>query len=168
MNETKTIRKFFWVWEFDKEEMWLNEMAASGWVLERVGFLTYHFSPCEPGEYALRLEMRAHDDGYVRFLEETGAEYVGRMFAWMYTRKKTADGPFDLFSDMDSRIGHLNRIGKVLFIIAMINLLIGCVNLVSPSRVGIINLLCGALLLYALGRIHGKKEALEKERLLHE
>ena len=50
----------------------------------------------------------------------------------------------------------------------MINLLIGCVNLVSPSRVGLINLLCGALLLYALGRIHGKKEALEKERLLHE
>ena len=112
MNETKTIRKFFWVWEFDKEEMWLNEMAASGWVLERVGFLTYLFSPCEPGEYALRMEMRAHDDGYVQFLKETGAEYVGRMFAWMYTRKKTADRPFDLFSDMDSRIGHLNRIRK--------------------------------------------------------
>ena len=29
----KTIKKWFWVWEFDKEEQWLNTMAQSGWVL---------------------------------------------------------------------------------------------------------------------------------------
>ncbi len=29
-------------------------------------------------------------------------------------------------------------------------------------------LLCATLLMYGLGRIHGKKEALEKERLLRE
>ena len=38
----------------------------------------------------------------------------------------------------------------------------------SPARLGWINLLCATLLMYALGRIHGKKEALEKERALHE
>ena len=29
-------------------------------------------------------------------------------------------------------------------------------------------MLCATLLMYGLGRIHGKKEALEKERMLHE
>ena len=27
MSETKTMHKWFWVWEFEKEERWLNEMA---------------------------------------------------------------------------------------------------------------------------------------------
>ena len=46
--------------------------------------------------------------------------------------------------------------------------LIGIGNTFSPARLGWVNLLCATLLMYALGRIHGKKEALEKERLLHE
>ena len=168
MENRKTIRKFFWVWSFEKEEDWLNEMAMNGWVLDRVGFCSYDFVKCEPGEYTVREEMHAFDETYVSFMEETGAEYIGRVFAWSYFRKKTADGPFDLFSDIDSRIGHLDKICKVLTIVGGANLAIGLMNSFSPSRLGWINLLCATLLMYALGRIHGKKEALEKERLLHE
>ena len=150
MANSRTIRKWFWVWEFEKEENWLNEMALNGWVLESVGFCSYHFIKCEPGEYSVRLEMHPYDEAYVQFMQDTGAEYVGRMMMWVYFRKKTADGKFDLFSDIDSRISHLDKIGKMLTIL------------------GGMNLLCATLLMYALGRIHGKKEALEKERLLHE
>ena len=166
--ERKTIRKWFWVWDFEKEENWLNEMAMNGWLLESVGFATYHFVRCEPGEYSVRLEMHKYDESYVSFMEETGAEYIGRMVMWIYFRKKTEDGPFDLFSDIDSKIDHLNKIGNVLSIIGGANLLIGIMNTFNPSHVGWINLLCATLLMYALGRIHGKKEALEKERMLHE
>ena len=166
--ERKTIRKWFWVWDFEKEEDWLNEMAMNGWLLESVGFATYHFVRCEPGEYSVRLEMHKYDESYVSFMEETGAEYIGRMVMWIYFRKKTEDGPFDLFSDIDSKIDHLNKIGNVLSIIGGANLLIGIMNTFNPSHAGWINLLCATLLMYALGRIHGKKEALEKERLLHE
>ena len=168
METRKTIRKWFWVWDFEKEEDWLNEMAMNGWLLESVGFATYHFVRCEPGEYSVRLEMHKYDESYVSFMEETGAEYIGRMVMWIYFRKKTEDGPFDLFSDIDSKIDHLNKIGNVLSIIGGANLLIGIMNTFNPSHVGWINLLCATLLMYALGRIHGKKEALEKERLLHE
>ena len=168
MESRKTVRKWFWVWEFDKEEDWLNEMAMNGWVLESVGFASYHFVRCEPGEYNVRTEMRAFDESYVSFMEETGAEYIGRMMMWIYFRKKTEDGPFDLFSDIDSRISHLDKIGKFLAAIGGANLIIGFMNVFSPSRAGWINLLCATLLMYALGRIHGKKESLEKERLLHE
>ena len=168
MENRKTIRKWVWVWDFDKEEEWLNEMAMNGWVLESVGLCTYNFVRCEPGEYSVRLEMHPYDESYLAFMRETGAEYVGRMMLWIYFRKKTADGPFDLFSDIDSKISHLDRIAKMLTVVGGANLVIGIANTLSPARLGWVNLLCATLLMYALGRIQGKKEALEKERRLHE
>ena len=166
METRKTIRKWVWVWDFDKEEAWLNDMAQSGWVLESVGFCRYTFVKCEPGEYSVRMEMHSFDEEFLRFMQDTGAEYIGRMVMWIYFRKKTAEGSFDLFSDMDSRIRHLDGICKVLTIAGVGNLLIGLAN--NPARMGWINLLCATLVMYALGRIQGKKEALEKERMLHE
>ena len=41
MSETKTLHRNFWVWEFEKEERWLNEMAQEGWALQNAGFCTY-------------------------------------------------------------------------------------------------------------------------------
>ncbi|HCU07750.1 MAG TPA: DUF2812 domain-containing protein, partial [Clostridiales bacterium] len=156
---------WFWVWDFEEEEDWLNEMALQGWALDSVGFATFRFVSCEPGSYTIRLEMHGHDSDYLGFLEETGVEYLGRVFAWVYFRKKTEAGTFDIFSDIDSKIRHLDRICKMLFVIGMANIGIG---LIHPSSAGRINLLCGALLMYALGRIHGKKEALKRERALRE
>ena len=77
-------------------------------------------------------------------------------------------GPFDLFSDLDSRIAHLDRIAKALWLIGLANLLIGSVNCFDGHSIGVVNLLCATLLMYGLGRIEGKKEALERERELHE
>ena len=73
MKEEKVIHKCFWVWQFEKEERWLNTMAQSGWVLTKVGFCTYHFAPCQPGEYTVRLEMHAQDRDYLSFMEDIGA-----------------------------------------------------------------------------------------------
>ena len=168
MSERTTIRKWFWVWDFEKEEDWLNEMAQNGWVLDGVGFCTYRFVRCEPGEYTVRLEMRDHDEAYLSFMAETGAEYIGRMVKWIYFRKPAAEGRFDIFSDIDSRVRHLDRIGKMLLAVGLANLVIGIVNSINGVSVGWINLVCCALLTYALGRIHGKKEALDRERVLHE
>ncbi len=172
MAERKTVYKWFWVWEFEKEERWLNEMALNGWVLESVGFCRYTFVACTPGEYTVRLEMHEPDENYLEFMRETGAEYIGRCFQWIYFRKPTSEGSFDLFSDIDSRVAHLNRIDKMLFLIGMANLLIGIVNGTigssGNSAVGVLNLLVATVLMYGLGRIRGKREEMEKERQLHE
>ena len=171
----KTVRKWFWVWDFDKEEQWLNEMAAKGLALIGTGFCRYDFEDCTPGEYQVRLELlenhlnHAESQKYTQFIESTGAEQVGNYFRWVYFRKKAADGPFDLYSDLDSRIAHLEKIAKLMLIVAVANLLIGVVNSFNPTmRIGWINLLVASLLTYGIGRIHGKKEALDKERLFRE
>lgn len=168
MSERKIVRKWFWVWEFEKEEQWLNTMAQSGWLLQKVGFCRYEFIPCEPGEYTVRLEMHACDPDYVGFMAETGARYIGQMAQWAYFCKKTADGDFDIFSDLDSRIAHLNGIGRMLTVIGFANLLVGFSVSFAVTHFGWINLLCATLLMYALGRIHGQAEALQKERALRE
>lgn len=168
MQERRIIHKWIWVWEFDKEEAWLNEMANTGWVLDRVGFCKYTFVKSEPEEYTVRLEMHDHDQGYIDFVEETGAEYVGRMARWIYFRKRTENGRFEIFSDIDSRIQHLDCIGKMLTIVGIANLLIGIANTFNYINIGWINLLCATLLMYGLGRIHGKKESLERDRILRD
>ena len=167
--ERKIVKKWIWIWEFDKEERWLNTMAQQGWVLDKLGFCRYEFIPCEPGEYTVRLEMREHDEAYLSFMADTGAEYVGRMMKWIYFRKKTEDGSFDIFSDVDSRIAHLERMCQTMKILGIANLVIGLANSLNPViDFGWVNLLCATLLMYALGRLEGKKEALEKDRLLME
>ena len=58
MNTRKTIHKVYLEWDFKKEELWLNEMAAEGWALEHAAFCSYTFVRCEPGEYIIRMEMQ--------------------------------------------------------------------------------------------------------------
>ena len=53
--------------------------------------------------------------------------------------------------------------------LGLANLAIGITNSIQANaEYAWINLLCATLLMYGLGRIHSKKEALEKERLLRE
>ena len=167
--ERKIIKKWIWIWEFDKEERWLNTMAQQGWVLDKLGFCRYEFVRCEPGAYTVRLEMREHDEAYLSFMADTGAEYVGRMMKWIYFRKKTEDGPFELFSDLESRISYLDKMCRMLRGVGLANLVIGVVNTLNIAHpVTMVNLLLATLLMYGLGRIEGKKAALEKDRLLLE
>lgn len=167
----KTVHKWIWVWNFDKEEAWLNEMAAEGWVLTDVGFCKYVFAASEPGEYTVRLEMldnppcSGQGKDYISFVEDTGAEYIGNMMKWVYFRKKAEDEAFDLFSDIDSRVKHLTGIIRLVGAIGAANLVIGVHYL---NSVGMINLLCAALLGYACWRLNKKKERLLEDRVLHE
>ena len=128
MKEKKTVFKLFFVWDFEKEERWLNEMAQEGWALTCGGFCTYTFEKCEPGEYIIRVETLDNSSDFENFMEELGAESVGRCFRWGYFRRKSELGEFDMFSDIDSRIAHLDKIGKTLFLLCMANIVIGLAN----------------------------------------
>lgn len=88
--------KVYLAWDFKKEELWLNEMAAEGWALEHAAFCSYTFVRCEPGEYIIRMEMNADRD-YRSFVEETGAEYVGGCVNWIYFRRKAELGRLTCF-----------------------------------------------------------------------
>lgn len=119
----KVMHRLFMAWQYEKEEAWLNEMAANGWNLVDTSLCRYTFEEGTPGEYQYRLELLEHgakspeSAAYIRFMEETGAEHVATWFnGWAYFRKKVADGPFEIYSDIDSKIKHLKRIEHILLL----------------------------------------------------
>lgn len=178
----QTIRKLFWAWEFEKEEKWLNEMAAKGLQLSSVGFGKYVFEEGVPGEYMYRLELlenlptHAESVQYIQFLKEMEVEHIGSLFRWVYFRKKAGATRFDLFSDMNSRIKHLSRILLIIGIFSGLNLLNGINNLWLWSTVHIevnlvVSVLCllvGLLLGCGFFRLLSQKHKLKKEKILHE
>ncbi|MCL2057994.1 MAG: DUF2812 domain-containing protein [Oscillospiraceae bacterium] len=183
MNKAKkTTYKLFWLWDFEKEEAWLNEMADRGWALVDVGFTKYVFEESAPGEFNVRLEMlEKHVDhpesqAYIRFLGESGVEYVATLFRWVYFRKKAGATPFDLFSDIDSRVRHLKRILFLPGILGALNTL-NAVNMSHRYAVSgdaaylLISILVSAaslLALYGFIRLSQKMRRLQRERRLRE
>ncbi len=122
------VHKLFWAWDFEKEEKWLNEMAAKGLLLTDVGFCRYVFQEGTPGEYQYHLEWLRHfpshpeSRAYIQFIEETGAEHVGSFKKWVYLRKKASEGAFNLFSGLDSRIAHFQRVTRLIALLSFVAL----------------------------------------------
>ncbi len=175
----KTVRKPFWAWNFDKEEAWLNKMATQGWALVAVGWCRYDFEETPEGAYEVRLELldklprTAESQQYIRFLEESGAEYIGSSCRWVYFRKQKDEVGFDLYSDIAGRIRHLNRIITFLVCLLGAELMITVSNTMLlyhersyamwiPAGTLLIALLC-ALGVFKLVR---KKRRLKKEQKL--
>ena len=177
----QTIRKWFWVWDFDKEEKWLNEMAAKGLSLVSVGFCKYEFEDSLPGEYKICLQlldkMPRHPESkkYIDFLETTGAEQVGSFTRWVYFRKKATEGDFELFSDYDSRLKYLSSVISFVSLITVGNWIAGINNVFiattfpSPiNYVGILNLLIGLVGTWGIIRLMRKRKKMKQEGQLFE
>lgn len=173
------IHKLFWIWEFDKEEKWLNEMASKGLCLVSVGFCKYEFEDCEPGEYQICLQlldkMPRHPESqkYIEFLESTGAEHVGSFTRWIYFRKKATDGEFELFSDNASRIKYLFGVISLIALLTIANLIVGinnvflATNLSSPiNYLGIINIIISILGVFGSIRLLKKRRRIKQESQL--
>lgn len=173
---SKIIRK--WYSHYEKEEAWLNEMSDKGLLLTKYTFCKYEFEDCEPGEYIFRIVLldtqlgSAKGKEYIEFMEETGAEYIAAHGSWVYFRKKAADGPFDIYSDIDSRIGHYNRIISMWGVIGLVNLILGINNMRHNfDLLGgfvFINLFVACLLVGSCIPYVIKVRKLKKEKLLRE
>lgn len=175
----KIIHKY--IWSYEKEEKWLNEMAAKGLALTSISFCRYEFEESLPGEYCIRVELLEnlpnHPESiqYIKFIEETGAEHVGSVTRWVYFRKKTSDGAFDLFSDISSRISYLNRIFTLFTLLGLVNLWAFCFNMILYSQthnpfhlISLINLVLALALLVSSVKINAKKSRLKRESQIHE
>jgi hypothetical protein len=121
-----TVYRYFSIGAYEKEEKWLNAMSARGMQLVDASGIRYVFEEGVNGEYVYRLELlqylpsNAESQAYLRFLEETGVEQVGSYHRWAYLRKKAADGPFEIYSDIDSKIRHYRRIYSIANAISII------------------------------------------------
>ena len=84
-----------------------NRMAKEGWLLEKFGSLFSTYRRGKAGEYEYRVQVKeAGMDRltYVAEIAEFGIEEVGSVGDLLILRKKSDGAPFELYSDLDSRI----------------------------------------------------------------
>jgi len=176
------IHKVFFIWDYEKEEKWINEMAAKGLLLTDVGFCRYVFEEGTPGAYQYRLQMLPnsvnHPESrkYMEFLEETGAEHVGTMKRWVYFRRPADEAPFEIYSDLDNKIKHMQSIYRLSGILSGICIVSGCTNLSLGMQNGMaVNigvaipcLIFGLFIAFGTGRMTKPLKKLKAERKLSE
>ena len=90
--------KWFWPWQDQEEETWLEEMSHQGWHLKQAHLAAqYDFVRGEPQNYLYRLDFQDSlkpkaKDEYLRLFADDGWEYLGPMGGWQYFRKPGGAG----------------------------------------------------------------------------
>lgn len=174
-----TRNKLFFMWDWKKEERWLNGMAAQGWHFVKFQFpCRYVFEQGEPGAYEYRLQCLEHRIGsqesqeYLAFLRDAGIELADSYLCWAYLRKKADGHPFELFSDVPSQMRHVRRL---MMIPALSLMALGCsltmganilLNQGGPLGAVLVALECllAVLMCFGIGRLLGVYLALAEQR----
>ncbi|MFJ6411808.1 DUF2812 domain-containing protein [Terribacillus saccharophilus] len=123
MIERKKIRKWFWAWDDQKEEVWLQQMAQKGWALEEYKWFKYIFKAAAPSKMVYRLDYRLGypERSYFDLFEMDGWHLVSSFGGWYYFCKED-DGTdkLEIFTDAHSRAAkYIHLSNYLLFILAM-------------------------------------------------
>jgi hypothetical protein len=126
METTQTKTKWFWPWQDEKEEAWLEALSAEGWHLSSVALMgRYTFNKGEARSYHYRLDYMLLNKGkraeYLQIFQDSGWEHIGEMSNWQYWRKPVAPGEtVEIFTDNESKIKKYQRIlFFMIFILAL-------------------------------------------------
>jgi hypothetical protein len=118
-RETRSVFKWFWAWEDEREETWLATMARQGWHLREVGVPGFYvFERGAPRAVAYRLDFKfgGRDwNEYRQLFADAGWEYVGRTGNWIYFRKEAVAGEADeIYTDATSKVRKYRSVLAVL------------------------------------------------------
>ncbi len=172
--------EFHYYVDAEKEELYLNDQAKRGRALTGYCLCCYTYEGCAPGEYIYRIDLLDGSPGqqqeYLEFLQESGIEFVARWQNWVYLRRRTSEGPFDLYSDNASKVRHLQKLMEfytlLLFLVGFPTLF----NLAIFFSTGsVINLFCTlltlaifVLILSVRKRVQSRLHALRAENQVRE
>lgn len=184
------VRKFFM--DFEKEEQWLNDMAAKGLALIKYSWCRYVFEESGRGEYIYRIELLGEDPKgaktaeYLQFMEDAGAERIHANEGawvhkyWVYFRRKASEGAFTIYSDADSKIKHYQRVHRLWFSLAMMELIVGFINIAMVGlnnwsfiskinfSLGLLLIVLGVVFLVASLPVRKKINKLTHDKLIRE
>ncbi len=178
----RTVHRLYF--DFEKEEAWLNAMAAKGLHLVRYSWGAYTFEQGEPGEWIYRIQFLDDDarkpasSEYMALVADAGVETVDTHMNWAYFRRRAADGPFELFSDLGSRIAHYKRVLTFLGLMVVTQAPISVVLIAGVSRarwapawsVPLLVIQVTALMVFCVEtfRLRRRVKALERQRQIFE
>lgn len=142
----------------DEETEYLNEMAGKGYAMKGFAMGFYTFENCRPGEYIYQVDIteglfRVSGD-YRDFMREMGVEIVCLWGPWVILRKRAEEGPFVLYTDVESSIEHYQKIKKALKIAVILEIVCILMEVISAAggtdRESVMLPLAGCCLLAAI------------------
>lgn len=127
MNERLIKWRLFFVWEEDKEERWLEEMARQGWHLVKGG-LRFVFEKGTPSEIRYRLDYRRQfphgESEYYSMFRDAGWEHICNFKQWHYFRSPAAANAPEIYTDVESRIDMYRQLQRVLIAVMIFNIVV--------------------------------------------
>lgn len=119
--ESKTKVRWFWAWEAEKEERWLEAMAREGWHLASGG-IVFRFMKGAAAEVRYRLDWRTGTNSslkeYFDLCRDAGWQRVCAFGSWYYFRTADASAP-ELYTDRASLAERYKRLIALLVILAI-------------------------------------------------
>lgn len=155
------MTKFRLYYDKDEETAFLNDMSQKGYAL--TGFFAgfYHFDRCEPGKYIYQIDIteglwRVSSD-YREFMQDMDVEIVCLWGPWVILRKKAQDGPFVLYTDVESSIEHYRKIRMMFKICAALEIVFFFIEVASAlngySMAWVLCLLLGGVIFLFLREV---------------
>ncbi len=127
--ETNIIQKFkwFWAWNDEKEEAWLEQMASEGRHLCGLGLPgNYSFESGAPRKDVYRLDYIINQKDYQNYLQlfnDAGWEHIGKMGGWQYFRKPyQGDLVPEIYTDDTSKAQKYQRV--LIFLVILLPVLL--------------------------------------------
>ncbi|WP_026695407.1 DUF2812 domain-containing protein [Peribacillus kribbensis] len=175
--------KFRFYLDHEKEEKWINEMAGSGWHLKKFTLGRFTFEKGEPGTCIYRNEFisgMSNDEkkDYFEFLKDSGITIVHELGGWVYMKKDAADGPFEIYTDTESKISYYKRMLNMFLFLFVLNAWLGFMNIsvfgnhtkieFLNSAIGIFNVAAALLIAVPTIKIIRRKRELNGKRQFFE
>jgi len=115
MKENRITQfKWFWGWQDEKQEAWLEEMSRNGLHLVDIkAFGRYVFEMDATKRYIYRMDYdrtSKSDSEYFNLIKEAGWERVIQVLGWQYWRLDASEGKSaEIFTDNNSKIKKYQR-----------------------------------------------------------
>lgn len=101
------VFKWWWAWEYEKIENWLEDMEAGGMrmVETKINGLYFYFERCKPGKarYCIDYQNKLTPN-YITLVKDDGWELFQVGWGWYILRKEYEDERPDLYTDFESLI----------------------------------------------------------------
>lgn len=116
MDKTGTTKfKWFWGWQDEKQEAWLEAMSQQGYHLQYIrAFGRYVFDKGAPRNYTYRMDFdqtSGKESDYFDLIRDAGWERVTQVAGWQYWRKEKKGGTTpEIFTDNESKISKYKRL----------------------------------------------------------
>ncbi|ACL75533.1 DUF2812 domain-containing protein [Ruminiclostridium cellulolyticum] len=113
------IFKWWWAWEYERIENWLEEMEASGLhlVKTRIKGLYFYFERCKPtkARYCVDYQSKLTSE-YITLIRDDGWELYQIGMGWYILRKQYEDERPELYTDFESLIARNKALLTILLV----------------------------------------------------